>query len=100
MELLSVGHDTGYICFAGMFKGRGTATPRNDGNRRSNRDRHAEEMEGGIYGIAGGSLLSRSTSENLWDTMAAMWCLFDPGAKAFSYNKRTMDRAMGPFWPL
>ena len=51
-------------------------------------------------------IVDRSTDEtpaveeapaNLWDTMAAMWCLFDPGAKIFSYNKRTMDRAMGPF---
>jgi hypothetical protein len=41
-----------------------------------------KKWKGGIYGIAGGSLLFRSTSENLWDTMAAMWCLFDPGAKS------------------
>lgn len=36
---------------------------------------------------------SRPISANLWDTMAATWCLFVGllREKAFSYNKRTMD---------
>jgi hypothetical protein len=50
--------------------------------------------------IAGYEALFRSISENLCDTVAAMWCLFDQSEKAFSYNKRTMDRAMGPFSPF
>ena len=29
-----------------------------------------------------------------------MWCLSDSEREVFSYNKRTMDRAMGPFLPL
>jgi len=42
-------------------------------------------------------VLFRSIPENLCDTVAAMWCLLDSRAKTFSYNKRAMDRAMGPF---
>ena len=41
-----------------------------------------------------------SIPTNLWDTVAIVLCPCDSRAKAFSYNKRTMDRAMGPFWPL
>jgi hypothetical protein len=37
---------------------------------------------------------------NLWDTVVAMCVSWTPERKAFSYNKRTMDRAMGPFSPL
>jgi hypothetical protein len=53
-----------------------------------------------IYGIAGSEVLFRSIHEYLCDTVAAMWYLLDSRAKGISYNKRTMDRAMGPFWPL
>jgi len=38
-----------------------------------------------------------SIPTNLWDTVVTVLCLCDSGAKAISYNKRTMDRAMGPF---
>jgi hypothetical protein len=34
---------------------------------------------------------------NLWDTVVAVWVCVTIERKAFSYNKRTMDRAMGPF---
>jgi hypothetical protein len=33
---------------------------------------------------------------NLWDSVVAMVCR-TPERKVFSYNKRTMDWAMGPF---
>jgi len=36
-------------------------------------------------------------SANLWDTAIAMWSAELQSEKVFSYNKRTMDRAMGPF---
>src|SRR5207244_2273912 len=42
----------------------------------------------------------RSIPANLWDTVFAMWFCAIRRRKAFSYNKRTMDRAMRPFWPL
>jgi hypothetical protein len=34
---------------------------------------------------------------SLWDTVVTVMCPWDSRAKAFSYNKRTMDRAMRPF---
>src|SRR5258708_38828571 len=34
---------------------------------------------------------------NLWAPVIAMCCPTDSERKAFSYNKRTMDWAMGPF---
>jgi hypothetical protein len=44
--------------------------------------------------------VSRSSPANLWDTVVAMWVCGTRERSAFSYNKRTMDRAMGPFLPL
>jgi len=40
---------------------------------------------------------SRSIPANLWDTVVAMGVRWIPERKAFSYNKRTTDRAMEPF---
>ena len=36
----------------------------------------------------------------LWDTLADLRVRGTLQRKAFSYNKRTMDRAMGRFWHL
>jgi hypothetical protein len=52
-------------------------------------------------GNRGGHVLSRSSSENLMrcrrPPRRVCWT---PEQKAFSYNKRTMDWAVRPFWPL
>jgi hypothetical protein len=39
----------------------------------------------------------RSISANLWDTGSLYAVSPPPERKVFSYNKRTIDRAMGPF---
>jgi len=44
--------------------------------------RRTEEIERVTRGIAGSEVLFRSISENLCDTVAAMWCLFDSRAKS------------------
>jgi hypothetical protein len=40
---------------------------------------------------------SQSIAVNLWDTGVAMRVSCTQKRKVFPYNKRTMDRAMGPF---
>lgn len=45
----------------------------------------------------GGRCFSRFISANLWDTVSRYGVSGTPERKTFSYNKRTMDRAMGPF---
>jgi hypothetical protein len=60
-----------------------------------------EEQAGVAKRLQAGGLraacFSQLSLSNLWDTIVAMWVCGAPERKAFSYNKRTMDRAMGPF---
>jgi hypothetical protein len=53
-----------------------------------------------IDNLGSWGVFSRSIAANPWDTVSRYGVSGFPERNVFSYNKRTMDRAMGPFSPL